>query len=117
MSLKFNLPDNLGLIDGLFDGEILQDRFDSSPKVIRVSKGRTTYKNTSIGITNEGNGLVKKDTILINNNHYLNYKGEILITKEPLKIDNKRNIIGYVDENYLPLLDYIVHGKRFKFIK
>ena len=51
--------------------------------------------------------------ILINNDEYLNYKGELIIAREELKIDNRRNVIGSIEEDYLDLLDYIKYGKKF----
>ena len=93
--------------------KVLNDRHESSEQIIRYSMGRVEFKNTSIPSDNTGNKVVKRGTVLINNDEYLNYKGELIIAREELKIDNRRNVIGSIEEDYLDLLDYIKYGKKF----
>ena len=50
---------------------------------------------------------------MVNNDNYLNYKGELIIAREDINVDNRRTIIGSIDEDYLDLIDYIKYGKRF----
>lgn len=113
IKLKFKALKELTEVEKSFFNRILNDRHESSEQIIRYSMGRVEFKNKSIPSDNTGNKVVKRGTVLINNDEYLNYKGELIIAREELKIDNRRNVIGSIEEDYLDLLDYIKYGKKF----
>ena len=95
---------------------VLNDRNESSGQIIRASKGRIELKDISIPSDNSGTKIVKRGTVLINNDKYFNYKGEIIIARHDLKVDDRRNVIGHIDEGFLDNLNYIKYGKKFKLI-
>ena len=113
ITLKFKPSKELTEVEESFVNEVLNDRQESSAHIIRYSRGRVKFKGTSIPSDNSGIKVVKKGTVIINNDEYLNYKGELIIAREEIKIDNRRNVIGNIEEDYLDLLDYIKYGKKF----
>lgn len=117
ITLKFNPCKELTKIEKSFVSETLQDRYESSGVVIRYSARRAKLRGESIPSETTGEKVVDMGAVLINNDNYLNYKGELLIAREPIRIDNRRNVIGYIDEDYLSLLEYIKCGKLFRIVE
>lgn len=113
LKLKMNSDRELTEIEKGFLNKQLSDRIESSEQIIRYSHSRFALKNTEIKSDRDETVVVKKGTVLLNNDKYLNYKGELIIAKQDIRIDNRRNIVGYIDEDYLDLLDYIFMGKKF----
>ena len=94
--------------------KVLQNRWDPSDSVIRHTMGRKELKDKEIESTTKEERTVQKGTVLINNNNYFNYKGEVLVACKDIALDNRRNVIATICSSYLELLKYITPGKRFK---
>lgn len=113
VALKFTPCKVLTEEENFLINSIMNDRNESSLNIIRYSKGRFDLKDKSIPANNTGDKIVKKGTILINNDDYFNYKGELIIARHNLRVDNRRNVIGHIDDSFLDNLDYIKYGKKF----
>ncbi|MGL5151851.1 MAG: DUF871 domain-containing protein [Clostridium sp.] len=109
--LKVSLVDNE--FEKVLEGKVLQNRWDYSDKVIRDVMSRNELKKNTIVQEVDENRIVGNGTLLVNNDMYGRYKGELLISVDEIRIDNRRNILGYVDEEYKLLLKYIRGGVRF----
>lgn len=114
--LKMDTFRELTEIEKSFIEKSLSDRKESGESVIRHSYSRVEFKNTEIKKDREETIVVKRGTVLLNNDGYLNYKGELLIAKEDIRIDNRRNIVGYINEDYINLLDFIYMGQKFRIV-
>lgn len=113
IELKFIPCKNLTEEETFLINSKMSDRNDSSSQIIRYSNGRFDLKDKSIPIDSTDDKIVKKGTVLINNNNFFNYKGELIIARNELKVDNRRNVIGYIDYDFIDNLDYIKYGKKF----
>ncbi|MGL4773299.1 MAG: DUF871 domain-containing protein [Clostridium sp.] len=116
VTLRVEAKDLDEVEEGFFN-KTLQNRWDSSSYVIRHFNGRRELKNTAIPSKTEGKTKYEEGAVLINNDNYANYKGELLVTLKELECDDRRNFVGYVAEEYKCLLKYIDGGKRFKLLK
>lgn len=96
----------------LFKGRILQNRWDYSDKIIRDVMSRGEFKSKVIKHETEEIRDIANGTLLINNDTYGRYKGELLISIDNITIDSRRNVLGHIDEEYKQLLKYIKGGKR-----
>ena len=94
--------------------KVLQNRWDYSDSVIRHTMGRKEFKDKEIKSTTKEDRIVPIGTVLINNNDYLNYKGEVLVACKDIALDNRRNVIATVCNSHIELLKYIKSGKKFK---
>lgn len=91
------------------------NRIDAARDVIRSQNSRS--------YASKGNNTVKpmnclerpRGTVTIDNQLYGRYMGEIQITKVDLPQDERVNVIGYIDETDIPLLDYMEGGASFRF--
>lgn len=113
ISLKVIMEEVTEVEKSVFN-KVLQNRWDPSDLVIRHTMGRKELKDKDIKSTNTKEKIVPKGTVLINNNQYCNYKGEVLVACEDIEIDTRRNVIGTVCSSHLQLLQYITPGKKFK---
>lgn len=93
---------------------IFQNRWDYSDVIIRDVMSRKMWKHQVIIPQTTERRSVPAGTILVNNDDYGRYKGELLICLQPLEIDHRRNVIGHVAATHVPLLAAIGGGKRFK---
>ena len=98
--------------ESLFD-RIFTCRIDSPSSLIRAAESRE-YSMT-------GNTIVKAEhtvprvrgSVTMDNEAYLRYCGEVMITRKDLPEDARVNVIGRVSPGYLSLLDCIKGGARF----
>ncbi|MGL5296439.1 MAG: DUF871 domain-containing protein [Culicoidibacterales bacterium] len=93
---------------------IFQNRWDYSDVVIRDVMSRKLFKHLEIMPQTEQSRQIEAGTILVNNDLYGRYKGEVLIALQPMVIDSRRNIIGMVQEQSRSLLAAVTGGRRFK---
>lgn len=94
---------------------ILSQRMDEAENVIRIEESRY-YFGKNRPVEKECIAIRPVGTITIDNKDYLRYMGEIQITKVDLGYDDRVNIIGYIIEEDLFLLDYIKGGDKLNFI-
>ena len=93
------------------------NRIDSPKTLIRILESREYSTSNDINIIPNNNIERIKGSITIDNELYKRYCGEIQIMKSNLPKDEKVNVIGYVDNEYLDLLELINRGDKFKLIK
>lgn len=90
-------------------------RGDMSEYMARSTMPRVTYAAESVPADNTRD-LRRGDVIVINDN-YSRYKGELQIILKDMPNDGRRNVIGRIPENEQILLDYIEPWKPFAFMK
>ncbi len=56
---------------------------------------------------------IKRGDVFIDNNAYMQYKGDLHFALEDMKNDGKCNVVGRVDEGLIPFLDEIKKGSSF----
>ena len=113
ISLKVTMEEVTEVEKSIFN-KVLQNRWDYSDSVIRHTMGRKEFKDKEIKSTTKEDRIVPIGTVLINNNDYLNYKGEVLVACKDIALDNRRNVIATVCNSHIELLKYIKSGKKFK---
>lgn len=89
---------------------IHHDRIDSSSFVFRSVESRIIKDK----INPENCIERKKGSICISNSKYLRYEGEVEIARHDLPQDDRVNVIGHVDLEYLKYLPYIKNGMGIK---
>ena len=88
--------------------------FESLTTEQKIDIARRLLQNKEIKSTTKEDRIVPIGTVLINNNDYLNYKGEVLVACKDIALDNRRNVIATVCNSHIELLKYIKSGKKFK---
>ncbi len=91
-------------------------RGDMSEYMARSTFPRITYSNEDIPMKNCVDKLNRGDVVILNNN-YGRYKGEIHIILKEMENEGNKNLIGRINENELFMLNYIEPWKPFKLIK
>lgn len=95
--------------------EVFTIRIDSPECAYRLQESREFFAQVkSILPSNRIERL--KGSITCDNKEYGRYSGEVQILREGLPQDNRVNVIGYVERDYLALTQYIKNGQRIKFI-
>lgn len=89
-------------------------RPDLSGHLIRTFEGRFIPTNIELKPFNTVD--IEVGDVLICNELYGQYKGELQIALKPLKNDGKRNVIGRVRSDATFLIDYLQAGDGFGFI-
>ncbi len=93
------------------------NRGDISDYLIRSTQSRVKYKNENFPEKNNPNEI-KKGQIIIGNNKFGQYKGELqLIKKDHYDEQNRKNVLAHIDDNELFLLDYLKPWSTFKFVE
>ncbi len=90
-------------------------RGDMSEYMARSTMPRVTYAAESVPAANTRD-LKRGDVIVINDN-YSRYKGELQILLKDMPNDGRRNVVGRIPDNELMLLDYIQPWIPFAFMK
>lgn len=88
-------------------------RGDMSEYMIRSAWPRVTYANESIPAENTRD--LKRGDVVILNDNYSKYKGELHIVLKEMPNDGRKNVIGHIPEYEKILLDYIQPWKPFAF--
>lgn len=88
-------------------------RGDLSEYMIRSTMTRVVYKDQSVPPANTRN--MKRGDVVIVNDGYTRYKGELQVVLKDMPNDGRKNVIGHIPECELVLLDYIRPWKRFAF--
>lgn len=104
-----------------FDAKLFDDiteephfyRGDLSEYMIRSSQSRVKYKDESFPVHHTI--AIKRGDILIDNEEYGQYKGELQIALKPMINTGKVNVIGRIASHDLQLLNYLKPWAFFKF--
>lgn len=88
-------------------------RGDLSEYMIRSTMPRVTYAAESIPPANTRD--LKRGDVVIVNDRYSRYKGELHVVLKEMPNDGRKNVIGHLPEHELILLDYIEPWKVFGF--
>ena len=92
-------------------------RPDTARDVTRASESRLIVRNERIDIPPENTIERKRGAITLDNNNYPRYTGELEIIKNPLKSDERVNVVAEIPEDEMSMIDLIEPRKRFKFIR
>lgn len=90
-------------------------RGDMSEYMARSTMPRVTYAKESVPAENTRD--MKVGDIVIVNDNYLKYKGELQIVLKDMPNDGRKNVVGRICDNEMMLLDYIEPWKPFGFVK
>lgn len=90
-------------------------RGDMSEYMARSTMCRIQYKDANIEPKNTED--LKVGDIIIINNEYNRYKGELHIVLKDMPNDGRKNIVGRIPENELHLLNYIEPWRVFQIIQ
>ncbi|WP_338971939.1 MupG family TIM beta-alpha barrel fold protein [Spiroplasma endosymbiont of Panorpa germanica] len=113
--IKIALQKNATKIEEeILNKEIHFRRGDVNPKFIRSTQSRVKFKNDDFPVK-ELNDDFKKGDIIIGNNNFSLYKGELQLIIDDVEKDNRKNLVAKVKTDQLFLLDYIKPWTRFKF--
>lgn len=101
--------------DYLYD-KIFTIRQDNNSLVARLKESRS---NTSINTSVKQNNMIERKLgyITMDNSDYSVYCGEVQICLQDLCADKRVNVIGHVDNNYLPLLKTSLRNKKIMFVR
>ncbi|MEH7403500.1 phospho-sugar glycosidase domain-containing protein [Gottfriedia acidiceleris] len=115
LSFKIDLTDNVSDVEK----EIIFKfphfvRGDMSEYMARSTMPRISYKDANI--ESHHTHELKRGDIVIINNEYGRYKGELHIILKDMPNDGRKNIVGRIPENELKLLDYIDPWRVFEII-
>ncbi|MDH6367195.1 MULTISPECIES: MupG family TIM beta-alpha barrel fold protein [Breznakia] len=90
-------------------------RGDMSEYMARSTFPRVTYASESVPPENTRD-LRRGDVIVVNDN-YSRYKGELHIVLKDMPNDGRKNVIGRIPDNEMMLLDYIEPWRPFGFME
>ncbi len=76
---------------------------------------RITFKDASIPPRNTRD--LKRGDIVIVNDNYDRYKGELHVILKDMPNDGKKNVVGHLPEQEMILLEYLDPWKTFGFMK
>lgn len=114
------------IIDNVLNDTVFENRIDYSEYLIRskipksIGKTRKEFKEyiqKKLKDVKKENGEIKKGDILLSNEKYLRYEGELEIALKNLGLDEKRDIVSRVYDEDIELLDYISIITKFIFWK
>lgn len=88
-------------------------RNDVSKYVLRSTMPRVVYADKSVPQRLQDK-QVKRGDILIDNDLYGRYAGELQIALKSFEVSEKTNVVGKIKSHELPLLDYIKPNDRFR---
>lgn len=90
-------------------------RGDMSEYMARSTMPRVTFANESVPAKNVRD--LKRGDVIIVNDEYARYKGELHIVLKDMPNDGRKNVIGRIPDNEMMLLDYIKPWVTFGFMK
>ena len=91
----------------------LSRRPDTNDYIIRTLEGRLFMRNEDIQVFNTVD--IKRGDIMIENNLYGQYKGEVQIALKDMKNSGRTNVVGHIKDFEVFLIDYIKPGQSFSF--
>ncbi|AGR42206.1 MupG family TIM beta-alpha barrel fold protein [Spiroplasma diminutum] len=91
-------------------------RGDIAQNILRSTTTRVLYKDFDIKPRNYNNEIIPAGSLVIPNNNYNKYKGELQIVKHDIPNDGLRNVVGRLDDKMNYILDEITPWTHFKII-
>ena len=88
-------------------------RGDISEYMIRSTQSRVKYKSEAFPKGNTRD--IKRGDIIIENEAYGQYKGELNIALKDMKNSGKTNVVARIREEEIFLLDYLQPWENFQF--
>lgn len=88
-------------------------RADMPKFMARSTMCRLAYANADIPATNTRD--LKRGDIIVVNNEYGHYKGELHIILEDMPNDGRKNVVGHIPEYEHVMLEYVVPNAKFAF--
>lgn len=88
-------------------------RGDASAYLLRDTKPRVVYANEAIPAQTEIKEVFDYGDVVIVNDKYPRYKGELQLVLTPFENDGRRNLVGHLREDDLDLLDAIEPWSTF----
>lgn len=113
LELTLRIPRFRPDIDDLLPQHVYEIRPDEAEEVIRTTNSRALWKNHAIPAMDYGR--CHKGTVILDNEGYGRYKGELAICKTELPSDRNVNVLGQIPEEELFLLSYLHGGQKFRF--
>ncbi|WP_443028740.1 phospho-sugar glycosidase domain-containing protein [Spiroplasma sp. ChiS] len=92
-------------------------RGDLSAFIARSTVPRKTYLNDSVPPRDFLHKYFQPGDIVMPNDKYLKYKGEVQIVRKQIKNDGRRNYFGKLPSSDCILLDFIKPWRAFKIIE
>lgn len=116
-TFKIELSKNSDLENKIIFDEAHFNRGDVNEYTIRSTQSRVKYKDHDFKC-HDTNGIVPRGAVVIGNDNFGQYKGELQIIKQDiLDPELTRNIVGYITGEELFLLDLLKPWQTFKFSK
>ena len=91
-------------------------RGDLSEYMARSTFSRLTYKDEDIP-PHDTNGVLKPGDVVILNNLYSRYKGELHVVFKEMPNDGRKNVVGQVLQEEMFMLDYLTSWQKFAFVE
>lgn len=88
-------------------------RPDMPEYMARSTMPRVVYKDESI--SQKHTQPLKRGDVVVLNDNYGHYKGELHIILKDMPADERKNVVGHLPEYELCMLDYVQPRVRFKF--
>lgn len=116
LTFGIELEDNVSDIEKtiIFDFQNVV-RGDMSDYMARSTMPRVIYKDESIPVMNTSD--LKRGDVIIINNEYGHYKGELHVILQDMPNDGKKNIVGRIPEYEHRMLDYLTPWVKFSFME
>lgn len=116
LSLQIQTATKLSTIEKeILFNEIHFRRADINPTFIRSTMPRLKFKSSNIEQNNIKTEFLK-GSVLIGNNNFDLYKGEVQICLQDIEFDNRKNQVAYIHPGNQILLDNIDQYTKFTFI-
>lgn len=90
-------------------------RGDMSEYMARSTFPRVTFKDESVPADNTRD--LKRGDVIVVNDEYSRYKGELHIVLKDMPNDGRKNVVGRIPENEMMLLDFIKPWRPFAFMR
>lgn len=90
-------------------------RGDVSEYMVRSTQPRITYQNADIAPRNTRD--LKRGDVIIVNNDYSRYKGELHIVLKDMPNDGRKNVVGRIPQNESMLIDFLKPWRTFAFVE
>lgn len=102
-----DLEKNIICFDHVYRGDI-------SDYVLRSTQPRIVYAKESLPPRSQDSYKVQRGDVLIDNDLYGRYKGELQIVLRDFEVSPKVNRVGHLSEVYLPILEFIEPWQEFR---